>query len=232
AMGITGVVNGIRLNIGSKKFVTGKQENEKGLKSIVYVFYKDRVLGHFQLENHYRKGLQNVIKNISRKYDLHLLTGDNEAEKENLLALFGDEKRLHFNQSPSDKLEYIKNLKKNGKTVLMIGDGLNDAGALNESDVGITIADDIYHFSPACDAIFESDKFQYLNKYLSFTRISMNIVKISFVISFLYNIGGIFFAAQGLLTPVFAAILMPISSVSVVGFATLMITIFSRKHFN
>ena len=76
AMGITGMVNGIRLNIGSKKFVTGKQENEKGLKSIVYVFYKDRVLGHFQLENHYRKGLQNVIKNISRKYDLHLLTGD------------------------------------------------------------------------------------------------------------------------------------------------------------
>jgi len=232
AMGITGMVNGIRLNIGSKKFVTGKQDEEKGLKSIVYVFYKDRVLGYFQLENRYRKGLKNVIKNISKKYDLHLLTGDNEAEKENLLALFGDEKRLHFNQSPTDKLEYIKNLKRNGKTVLMIGDGLNDAGALNESDVGITIADDIYHFSPACDAILESDKFQYLNKYLSFTKISMNIVKISFLISFLYNVFGIYFAVQGLLTPVIAAILMPVSSVSVVGFATLMIAFFSRKHFN
>jgi len=113
----------------------------------------------------------------------------------------------------------------------MIGDGLNDAGALNESDVGITIADDVYHFSPACDAILESKKFRWLHQYILFTRTSMNIVKASFIISFLYNIGGLFFAVQGLLTPVIAAILMPISSVSVVAFATFSVSHFAKKKF-
>jgi Cu+-exporting ATPase len=229
AMGITGVINGMKINMGSRKFVTGKQDEEKGLKTRVFVFMHDRVLGYFQLENSYRKGLKEVITSLGKKYDLHLLTGDNEAERENLLPLFIKTGRLHFNQSPTDKLDYIKNLKNKGKTVLMIGDGLNDAGALIESDVGITIADDIYHFSPACDAILESSRFALLEKFIRFTRTSMNIVKISFTISFLYNVIGLYFAVQGLLTPIFAAILMPVSSVSVVAFASLSVAFLAKR---
>ena len=229
ALGITGTINGIKINIGSRKFVTGKEEEGKGLKTRVYIFMKDKVLGYFQLENKYRKGLKEVISDLSKTYDLHLLTGDNEAERANLIQVFTSEDRLHFNQSPTDKLNYIKRLKSLNKTVLMIGDGLNDAGALIESNVGITIADDVYHFSPACDAILESDKFMFLNKYIRFTGMSMNVVKISFVISFLYNVFGIYFAVQGLLTPVIAAILMPVSSVSVVAFATFMVSFFAKK---
>jgi Cu+-exporting ATPase len=230
-LGITGEINGIRLNVGSRKFVTGKSDDEQGLKSTVYVFIDNRVMGYFQLENQYRSGLKEVIEDLSHQYDLHLLTGDNEAEKSNLIPLFGNESRLKFNQTPTEKLEYIKNLRADNKTVLMVGDGLNDAGALNESDVGITIADDIYHFSPACDAILESSKFRSLNRYIRFTRTSMTIVKISFVISFLYNIGGLFFAVQGMLTPVIAAILMPISSVSVVAFVTFAVSNKAKKVF-
>ena len=231
AMGITGEIKGVKINLGSRKFVTGKDDEEEGLKTSVYVNLDNHVLGHFQLENKYREGLKEVISTLSNKYDLHLLTGDNEVEKKNLLPLFGNENQLHFNQSPSDKLNYIKSLKENGKTVLMIGDGLNDAGALNESNVGITIADDVYHFSPACDAILESSKFKDLTSFLGFTNTSLNIVKVSFVISFLYNIVGIFFAVQGLLTPIFAAILMPVSSVSVVAFATMMVSLASKRAF-
>jgi len=230
-LGITAEMDGIKINIGSVKFVTGKDAEEQGLKSKVYVFYNDRVLGYFQMENRYRDGLKDVITDLGKKFDLHLLTGDNEAEKENLTPLFGNKSNLHFNQSPSDKLSYIRQLKQNGRKVLMVGDGLNDAGALNESDVGITIADDIYHFSPACDAILESGKFRILNKYIRFTRSSMNIVKISFVISFIYNIGGLYFAIQGMLTPVIAAILMPISSISVVAFATFSVSFMAKKAF-
>jgi len=229
AMGITGTINDQRINIGSRKFVTGKDDDEQGLKTQVYIFIKDKVLGYFQLENKYRKGLKEVINDLGKTYDLHLLTGDNEAERVNLTSLFTSENHLHFNQSPNDKLDYIKQLKSSDKTVLMIGDGLNDAGALIESNVGITIADDVYHFSPACDAILESDKFKFLNKYIRFTKTSMNVVKISFVISFLYNVFGIYFAVQGLLTPVIAAILMPISSVSVVAFATFMVSYYAKR---
>jgi P-type Cu+ transporter len=229
AQGITGTVNGLKINIGSREFVTGKHNEEQGLKTQVFIFIHDRVLGYYQIENSYRPGLKEVISQLSKKYILHLLTGDNEAEKANLLPLFNDENTLHFNQSPSDKLTYIKNLKNQGKSVLMIGDGLNDAGALNESNVGITIADDVYHFSPACDAILESSKFDSLYKFISFSRTSMNIVRISFILSFLYNLVGLYFAVQGLLTPIFAAILMPISSVSVVAFASLSVAFMAKR---
>ncbi len=230
-LGVASEIAGDKLNVGSRKFVTGKDENEQGLKSQVFIYYKDRVLGYFQMENRYRDGLKEVIGDLRQSFNLHMLTGDNEAERENLLPLFGEGSNLLFNQTPSDKLNYIKKLKEDGKKVLMVGDGLNDAGALNESDVGITIADDIYHFSPACDAILESGQFRALNKYIRFTRTSLNIVKISFVISFLYNIGGLYFAIQGMLTPVIAAILMPISSISVVAFATFAISYLSKKAF-
>ncbi len=231
AMGISGEVNGVKINVGSRKFVTGKDDNSENLKTEVYVFFSDRILGRFEMENRYREGLPEVIESLKGKYDLHLLTGDNESEKDNLEQLFGKDTTLKFNQSPTDKLEYIKKLKEKGKTILMIGDGLNDAGALNESDVGITIADDIYHFSPACDAILESRRFKDLHKFIKFTDTSLNIVKVSFLISFLYNVFGIYFAVTGLLTPVFAAILMPISSISVVAFATFSISFFSKGTF-
>jgi len=102
----------------------------------------------------------------------------------------------------------------------MTGDGLNDAGALMQSDVALTIANKAYQFSPASDAVLEADKFDKLSRFIGFTRISLRIVYLSFTISFLYNVIGISIALAGIMTPVIAAILMPISSVSVVAFAT------------
>ncbi|MBT6007154.1 MAG: heavy metal translocating P-type ATPase, partial [Prolixibacteraceae bacterium] len=83
-----------------------------------------------------------------------------------------------------------------------------------------TIADKVYHFSPASDAVLEAGRFHNLANFIDFTKTALNIVKLSFAISFLYNIIGIAFAITGNLSPIVAAILMPISSVSVVAFAT------------
>ena len=229
ALGITGVINGIRINIGSKKFVTGKDELDISATN-VYVFIGDKIKGYFSIENKYREGLREVIDHLKKEnYKLYLISGDNEAEKKNLIPIFGSETKLFFNQSPTDKRDFIKKLKLEGRKVLMIGDGLNDAGALLQSDVGLTIADDIYSFSPACDGIIESSRFGILHRFLKFTDISLRIVKISFAISFLYNIIGIYFAVQGTLSPLIAAVLMPISSISVVVFATSMISLTSRN---
>ncbi len=229
AMGITGVVDGKRINIGSRKFVTGKEDKDV-VSTNVYVFIGDKVRGYFSIENKYRKGLKQVIENLRKEnYQLYLLSGDNEAEKKNLIPVFGSETQLFFNQSPTDKMEFIKNLKKQGKKVLMIGDGLNDAGALIQSDVGLTVADDIYSFSPACDGIIESSKFGMIDRFIRYTKTSLRIVKVSFFISFLYNVVGIYFAVQGTLSPLIAAVLMPISSISVVAFATFMVSFTSRN---
>jgi Cu+-exporting ATPase len=229
SLGITGIVKGKKVNIGSQYFITGNQSSPQELKTQVWVFVENKTLGYFQFENNYREGLSETIGNLQASYNLHLISGDNESERETLLPLFKKQARLNFNQSPTDKLNYVKNLQQNGDDALMIGDGLNDAGALNESKVGVVIADNIYNFTPACDAILQADKFASLHRFIQFAKTSMRVVWLSFLISFLYNIVGISFAVQGNLSPIIAAILMPLSSVTVVAFATFSINIMVKK---
>jgi len=226
-LGIFGEVDNHKVMLGSKKFISGSDSSEEGKISTVYVSIDNKIRGFFQLENHYREGLQEVLNGL-KNMNLHLLTGDNNSEEANLKSYFSIGTQLHFNQSPLDKLEYINALKNEGNNVIMIGDGLNDAGALLKADIGITIADDIYHFSPACDAILQSSKFGRLQEYLHFSKSALKIVYSSYFISFLYNIVGLTFAVQGLLSPVVAAILMPLSSISVVTFASLSVSILSK----
>lgn len=228
SLGINGTVDGKIINIGSSKFVTGKEDSNPETTN-VYVFIKDKIIGYFKIENSYRPGLKDVITDLQKQHDLYLLSGDNESERKNLLPLFGENSKLLFNQSPADKMNFVKKLRSEGKKVLMIGDGLNDAGALMESDVGLTIADDIYSFSPACDGIIEASKFDKLSKFINFTRLSILVVILSFIISFIYNFIGLFYAVQGILSPLIAAILMPISSVSVVAFATFSISYLAKR---
>jgi Cu+-exporting ATPase len=135
-----------------------------------------------------------------------------------MLDLFKDSSKIYFEKDPLGKLEYIKKLKDQHRTILMVGDGLNDAGALKQSDTGITVSDHVYNFSPACDAILDSDHLNQLDLFIDFCRECHNLVKASLVISLLYNITGLYFAMSGNLSPIIAAILMPASSVSVVLF--------------
>lgn len=230
AMGIRGDLKGVRINIGSESFVKGSAAlGEARGGSSVFVYINGRVKGYYKIENQYRDGLSKVIRSLKTSFGLYVLSGDNEAEKETLQQIFGPETPLRFNQSPTEKMEFIGQLKKDGRPVLMIGDGLNDAGALMESDVGLTIADDIYSFSPACDGIIESAKFEKLHQFIHFTTYSMRVVRFSFVLSFSYNIIGLFFAVQGTLSPLIAAILMPISSVSIVAFVTFSVSALAKR---
>jgi Cu+-exporting ATPase len=231
ALGLQGRVGNNEIKAGSEFFVKGTEEEEKNYSSRVFVSVNGHGRGFITIRNEYRAGMENVIKGLKTKYGLHLLSGDNDAEKANLLPLFGDVDTLHFRQSPKEKLFYIEKLKSTGKKILMVGDGLNDAGALKESHVGITIADNVYHFSPACDGILDSDHFDKLPRFIAFSRIAMRIVIAGFIISFIYNIIGISFAAAGLLTPLLSAILMPLSSVTAVAFATFATIILSRNKF-
>lgn len=153
--------------------------------------------------------------------DVAVLSGDHNGEKNRLEALLPALTPLYFNQQPTDKLEFIKELQAQGKQVLMVGDGLNDAGALAQSNVGIAISENVNVFSPACDGILDASKFSALGDYINASRKAMKIIKLSFVLSLLYNVIGLYFAVTGQLKPVIAAILMPISSMSIVAFTTI-----------
>jgi len=127
---------------------------------------------------------------------------------------------MHFCQSPSDKATYVEALNEHQK-VMMVGDGLNDAGALSNSYCGITVIEKSGSFSPACDGMLDAKSFGQLPQFISFAKRCLHRVYWSFAISMLYNVVGLTFAVQGLLKPIVAAIVMPMSSVSVVLFVTL-----------
>lgn len=229
-LGISANISGKSIKIGSGKYIKSNIETDKNKKhTIVFIEIDNKLKGYFRFKNKYRKGLKNIIDHLKSKFEIFLLTGDNEGERGNLKDIFGAEKNLYFNQTPYAKLEFIKNIQDNGKKVLMVGDGLNDAGALKQSFVGISIAEDSNVFSPACDGILESSNFELLPKLIQFSKSSMRIIIVSFIISFLYNIAGLAFAIQGTLSPLIAAVLMPLSSISVVVFTTGTTALLAKK---
>jgi len=217
--GIFGQVRDMELRLGSEEYVNNSREEKARKASEVHVSVDGKYRGHFTITNQYRQSIDQVLNLLDKDFELYLVSGDNDSEAEHLSAWFQKDHIL-FNQKPGDKSEFIRNLQDEGHTVLMTGDGLNDAGALMQSDVALTLANKVYHFSPASDAVLESAQFPKLARFIRYTRTSLTIVKISFLISFLYNIVGISFAITGNLSPIVAAILMPVSSVSVVAFAT------------
>lgn len=225
--GIVATVNGKTVKIGSANFVETTKE-DAATTSVVYVKINDKVLGRFQLENTYRKNLKSVIHQLQQYFKLHLVSGDNDSEQQRLLVYFSEENTFLFNQTPEQKLKYIKELQQQNEKVAMIGDGLNDAGALKQSNVGISISEDVNTFSPACDAILDAEVFEKLPLFFNYAKTSINIVIASFVVSFLYNIVGLSFAVQGLMSPVLAAILMPLSSITVVVFVTVATNLFAK----
>ncbi|MFV0593086.1 MAG: heavy metal translocating P-type ATPase [Draconibacterium sp.] len=217
--GMFGKINNMDIRIGSEEYVTGQSNATSQKSSTVFVAINEQLKGHYTISNRYRSGLGEVLSSLKKQFRLYLISGDNDAEAAYLSTYF-DRNHLLFNQKPGDKANFIKNLQNKGNTVLMTGDGLNDAGALMQSDVALTVADKAYHFSPASDAVLEAVQFHRLASFIRFTHTSLRIVKVAFIISFFYNIIGISFAISGNLSPVVAAILMPVSSVSVVAFAT------------
>ncbi len=227
--GISGVVYGHSLKIGSREFVKYDKEKDESLKTKIYVSIDDCYVGKFIFSNSYRSRIDQVINLLRPKFSLSLLSGDNEGEKVNLEKIFGANADLYFNQSPEDKLEFIKKLQQSDKKVLMLGDGLNDAGALSQSDVGIAVTDDISSFSPACDAILKGEELTKLPNFIKYSKDSSKVIKMSFMISLFYNVVGTTVAVKDLLSPIFAAILMPLSSISVVVFTTVMTNLFGKQ---
>jgi Cu+-exporting ATPase len=224
-MGVEANVGDISVRLGSSpfaRFITEKEFITEDTGTHIYVSINGALKGSFTVSNDYRPGLRQVAEELEKDgYKLHLLSGDNNHERKNLEELFGKEVPMLFRQSPQQKLDYIKSLQDQGKKVLMLGDGLNDAGALQQSDAGIAVSDDTNLFSPASDAILHGSKIGQFGHLLRFARSGKPIVTLSFILSILYNIVGLGFATQGLLSPLVAAILMPASSISIVIFVTL-----------
>ncbi|MFV8359811.1 heavy metal translocating P-type ATPase [Flavobacterium sp. LS1P3] len=226
--GIQAQIFGYQIKIGSAAFVDKTEENNIQQTS-VHIKVNDVYYGKFIFNNQYREGLEELFKNLSSKYQIKVLSGDNEGERATLEQLLPKGTELIFNQKPEQKLEFFKNLQEKGKNVMMVGDGLNDAGALAQSNVGISISENVNVFSPACDAILDAGEFQKLNYFLKLSKNSITTIKMSFGLSLLYNVVGLSFAITGNLLPLVAAIIMPLSTITIVSFVTVMSSYYANK---
>lgn len=219
--GVEGIVDGTKLKIGSSVF-TGDDVNSEDQETASYISIDGVNYGRFVFKSSFREGIATLLNDLDKTQNIHILSGDNDKDlpffKNNTPTL----SNIHFNQSPENKFNYIQSLQNQGKYVMMIGDGLNDSGALKSADVGIAISEDVFRFSPSSDAIIEASGLYKLKSFISTSAFSKTVLMVCYIFSIVYNIIGLTFAIGGNLTPLIAAILMPLSSISIVLISTLL----------
>lgn len=219
------------IKLGSSQFLQHMSENTHK-KTKVHVEINGEYKGSYIFNNQYREGLEQLFDRLSKKYNLVVLSGDNDGERKILEKMLPLSSVLVFNQKPEEKLEYIQKLQQKGKNVMMVGDGLNDAGALAQSNIGISISENVNVFSPACDGILDASQFKKIAFFMEFSKNAMKIIYMSFGLSLLYNLVGLSYAVTGNLLPIVAAIIMPLSTITIVSFVTIMSNLFSRVKYN
>lgn len=229
--GIVGTVNGKALRLGRRAFVLPDETAEadrEAAGSEVCLSVDGHWYGRFRIENHYRTGIPAMLQQLGEHFRMHILSGDQPGEAARLRRWLPAAADIRFRQSPDDKLAYVQALEADGQAVLMVGDGLNDAGALKTSRVGIAMVDDIASFSPASDAVLLGDQLVDLPAFIRAARATRKLVYAGFALSFLYNLVGLAFAVTGNLSPLVAAVLMPVSSVSIILFTVIGTNLLTR----
>ncbi len=234
-LGIHGVVQGNEVKIGSAEFVGAEGQG-------VFVAINGEIFGYFEIKSRYREGLADVLRFFKKEHpaghkqsnnqpltNIWLLSGDQDREAANLSLYFPERDTMLFERSPQDKLDFVKKLQQRGQNVLMLGDGLNDAGALRQSDLGIVVSENTNNFTPACDAILHADEFDRLPQFVQVAKAGVTIVNRSYFIALIYNLIGLSYAVSGTLSPLVAAILMPLSSVTIVLFGVVTGNLAARR---
>ncbi|RXR31858.1 HAD family hydrolase [Flavobacterium piscinae] len=226
--GIFAEIEGNTIKLGSSQFLKTMTENTHK-KTKVHVEINGVYKGSYVFNNQYREGLEQLFFQLAKKYNLVILSGDNDGERKILEKMLPETTTLVFNQKPEEKLQYIENLQKQGKNVMMIGDGLNDSGALAQSNIGISISENVNVFSPACDGILDASQFSAIGFFMQYSKNAMKTIYMSFGLSLTYNLVGLSFAVTGNLSPLVAAIIMPLSTITIVSFVTIMTNLYARN---
>ena len=217
--GLSGFVKGHHIKIGSSSFLMQKHTHYKP-GTEVHIMIDDVYCGAFMFKQSFRPGLEGIFS-LKPNYKFYLLSGDQDHERKAMTQFFDDEGYMHFGKSPQQKLDFVKSLQLADRKVMMIGDGLNDSGALKQSDLGVAITDDVNNFSPGSDAILDGRSLNKLPAFFNFAKDTVNIIHISFLISLTYNVIGLSYAVTGALSPLMAAILMPLSTATIISFTSI-----------
>ncbi len=228
--GIRGRVDGHDVVLGSAAFVgddchaqednrtaTRPRGDETTTMSLpgTIVAIDGRVRGRIVISAPVRDGIEAAVSTLAATGPVSLLSGDRDVGDPRWPRLFGT--RTYFGQTAHQKRDHVAALRADGAHVLMVGDGLNDAGAFEAADTGLAVSDDTACIVPACDVVVGGTRLATLPHVLAYARRARQTIVICFGISLLYNVIGLSLALAGLLSPLVAAVLMPVSSLTVVG---------------
>ncbi|MEX2010440.1 MAG: heavy metal translocating P-type ATPase, partial [Parcubacteria group bacterium] len=231
--GLRGVINGNEYYVGNAKLIRdlGITFNEKEIeqyttegKTPVILATKEKVLGFVMIADEIKAESKQAVKNLHKLgIKVVMLTGDDEKTAKYIASLVGiDDVIAHV--LPQDKLLKIKELQSEGRVVAMAGDGVNDAPALAQADVGIAMGTGTDVAIESAGITLLGGDISKLVKAIRLSKITMRGIKQNLFWAFIYNIvgiplaAGVFYPLFGwLLNPVFAGFAMAFSSVSVVG---------------
>ena len=198
----------------------GQPENDIWqIASLVAVSINGEAAGAFALADPLKPDSAEAIARLhAHGIGVYILSGDNAATVSHIANALGiDSPHAHGNQSPRSKADFIAQLKAQGRSVAMVGDGINDAPALALADVGFAVRGSTDIAEHSADAVLVRQSVNQLADGIFIARETLKNITQNLFFAFIYNILGIPLAAFGLLTPVIAGAMMAMSSVSVLG---------------
>jgi len=227
-MGITAVYENKTVLIGNERLMNEfsiKHEEAKNsykeifnsANTIIFVSINETIKGLFVIEDPLKEDSIEAVKQLHKMgIKLSLATGDNKSSAEAVAKQVGIDE-VFSEVSPKDKSDIVQKYKANNEVVAMVGDGINDAPALTLSDVGIAIGSGTDVAIESASITLMKGSIKDIYKAINLSKKTVGAIKQNLFWAFIYNVIGIPLAATGMLNPMFAALAMSMSSVSVVS---------------
>ncbi|MEJ5230399.1 MAG: heavy metal translocating P-type ATPase [Pseudothermotoga sp.] len=213
---------GVRARVGENVYFVGRPMNMsayetfyKDGKTVVEVRINDEVIGFLAIEDTLRDDAQQAISKLKAMgIEPIMLTGDNHTAAMAVANKVGIQK-VYSNVKPQDKLDIVRTFQAKGFKVIMVGDGMNDAGALKGADVGIAVSSGTDLAIDSADIIITKGGVSKIVDAIEISKRTFKIIKQNLFWAFFYNVVAIPSAMAGLLHPVIAEIAMALSSITV-----------------
>lgn len=210
-VGVEGIADGRTIRIGSAEWL-GRAGQPKG--TMVKVDDLDAV--PIDVSTVVRAESSRTVRETRESAEVRLLSGDTEQSAAVMSELF-QASEMAFQCSPNDKVDAVLEARRGGRAVCMVGDGLNDAAAMQTADVAIAVSDETSTLVPACDVIIRGADIAAVPSLFKLGRFMKSLIWLNLWVSMVYNALGLTVALMGIMSPVFVAILMPVSSLTVIG---------------
>ncbi|QHW37494.1 copper-translocating P-type ATPase [Staphylococcus ursi] len=223
--GISGVIDDKRVRIGSMRFVTnnGLTEVQRDRihtlaeqgATVVGMTMNDTLVAIIGVRDEPKAEAKAVVQTLNKDYDLVMLSGDSEQTAQAIGRELGFT-RVIAEVKPDEKSKVVTELQNEGKRVMMVGDGINDAPALMKSDIGVAMGSGSDIALESANIALVRNHLGGIAEALKLSRLTIKNIKQNLFFAFCYNLIGIPIAAAGFLAPWLAGTAMAFSSVSVV----------------